>query len=110
MDEFLLKVFEKYGLPGAITLFIFWDKFVYPKWKKSQGNYVSYKDLKLQIDKIVDKLELHLEKEAKEDILFATMKNEQDHFKEEVKEFKENQKAIFLMISEIKNLLIQKGL
>ena len=117
MDEFLLEAAKKYGMSGIISLFIIWDKFIYPQWKKSQGNFVSYKDLKEQLEKLEGKvsayevkLSAHLDKEAQEDIVLAKMQSEQDHFKEEFKDFKENQKAIFAMISDIKNILIQKGL
>ena len=117
MDEILREAAKQYGMSGIISLFIIWDKFIYPKWKKSQGNYVSYKDLKDQLERLEGRISVHevnlsthLAKEAQEDIMLAKMQIEQDHFKEEFKDFKENQKAIFAMISDIKNILIQKGL
>ena len=105
-------IYEKYGLAGLLLIYFLGDKIIWPRlmqWKKGD-NYVSFKDvkeLKENLSILNGKIAAHLEKEALEDIHMAKMESEQDHFKESIVELKDNQKATFLMVSEIKNMLIK---
>lgn len=125
--EWLGTFSKQHSLEGLLlTLFILNHLGLLDKWKPRKEENLSL-ELDHKIDSVnrmamlahsehqeikerVDKMEIaignHLEKEALEDIRLAKMESEQDHFRESVVEFKENQKAIFSMISEVKNMLI----
>ena len=126
MDEhgLLDGVFKHYGLNGIIILFLMWEKWNDKKeekeikQKQSSGEWVTWQDVKTSQDKIKELSDIvkmnslivdeHLKKEALEDIKIAKMENEQDHFKENIVEIKDNQKAIFTMIADIKSFLIKQ--
>ena len=59
MDEIKIawEIFQKFGWSGILTVFIFWDKFLRPQWRKRvSGEYVHWKDLKNKLDEDNEKL------------------------------------------------------
>lgn len=116
MDELklLAELIKTQGLAGVLAAILVWDKLIYPQWKKRNGSFVSYKEIDdkllnhgMRLIGMENKLGYHLERMAKDDIKMAKIETEHDHFKESMQDFKENQKAIFKMISEIKNMMIE---
>ena len=70
MDEFNFKNFGDTGQNSVIGLLIIpWIRVAWKKW--ISGDFVSYKTLKENQDKMETKLNGHLEKEAGEDIVNA---------------------------------------
>ena len=106
MDE--LKFLTDKGWMG-IGAWVF-IKEIIPLYKKYvSGSYVSYKDLDKKLSDLIIKVEKHLEKEAEEDIRMAKHETELQFLKEEQDEAKGDIKDIFRLLSEIKNLMIEKG-
>ena len=116
----LNEVFKYFGLPGVIILYLVWDRWQdrntekelenERKKRRSSGEWISGQEFKRVSDDLMAltvKMNGHLEKEAVEDVKIAKMESEQDHFKENIVEIKENQKETFRLISEIKNMLVE---
>ena len=114
------EVFKYFGLPGVIILYLMWDRWQdrntekeledERKKRKASGDWISGQDFKRVSDDLTAltvKMNGHLEKEALEDVKLAKMESEQDHFKENIVEIKENQKETFRLISEIKTMLVE---
>lgn len=113
MEDIFWEIFKKYGWTGIITAYLAWDKVIYPQWKKSSGNYLTREELAAQVERVSrhlsaleDKVSLHLEKKAQEDIVLGKMQVQQEFQSKEISENGADVKAIFGLISEIKNLII----
>ena len=82
MDDLNIgKMASEYGWGVAVGLLALqWLPVFYKKWVS--GSYISYKVLKQGMEKIEIKLNGHLEKEAQEDVMFATLKGDHANLKE----------------------------
>ena len=80
MDEFNFKGFGDMGQNSVIGLLVIpWLRVA---WKKYiSGDFVSYKTLKENQDKMDAKLNGHLELEAKEDIMFSELRSDHANLK-----------------------------
>ena len=124
MDEQIsLYIIKHWGIQGVLIVYLIWDKYQDKieeknlKAKQCSGEWVSWQDVRESQQKIqgvenkmvalTEKLEDHLKEVALKDIRMAKMESEQDHLKENTVEIKENQKAMFSMIAEIKSYLIK---
>ena len=116
----LNEVFKYFGLPGVIILYLMWDRWQdrntekeleeERKKRKASGDWISGQEFKRvsgDLTALTVRVNGHLEKEAEENVKIARMELEQDHFKENIVEIKDNQKEMFRLISEIKTMLVE---
>ena len=112
MEEYkiILELLKNQTGAGLLLGFILWEKYIYPKWKKSRGTYVSWKDIdekllaiSMRIADIENKIIHHLEKEQEEDIKIAIMTEKLENLEGLSTRNEEHIEKIFDMITQLKN-------
>ena len=127
MDDAIFKFIGeaiKGGYAIPFIVFYIWDKWNDRKEskkldeKKKSGEYVSFeevRELKEDLRTLDGKFNSHIAEEAEKDARMIKVEMGHDHLKENImdikshlQELKDNQKDIFRLVSETKNLMIQK--
>lgn len=75
--QILFGLLKSQGLPTVLLLIMVWDKFIKPRARKANGDWVSWKDMQKKIEQMEKIIEVQNEKAAIHDIKFATL--ESDH-------------------------------
>ena len=110
----ILKAIVSHGVEGIIGLWLIWDKWIFPRLKKNKdkGERLSWRDINAMKEAIVKldfALSQHLEEEQKENVKFAVMDVRVANQEKETVEIKGDIKDVFRILSEIKNMMIEKG-
>ena len=108
----LSQILTQHGIEGVIGLWIIYEKWIKPWRKKDNGEWISYKDIKLvkeKQDAMEVKLNGHLEKSAQEDLKINSMEKDIQYQGKEIEESKKNISDVFKILSEIKTLMIERG-
>ena len=124
MDEIKIawEIFQKFGWSGILTVFIFWDKFLRPQWRKRvSGEYVHWKDLKNKLDEDNEKLKRleklinsELEKQIEKDLKIQAIEISHHVVQKNVEDLKyflrdsnANLKTNNRLVGEIKDALLK---
>ena len=117
MDELLKlvpEIFKQNGLVGILALLWAYREFYVPHKKKKDGTWISWEEIDVRLESMEKKLNGHLEAEAREDIMFAEMKQEQKFIRERFDTLKEmfeklevHQQKSFDLISSMKDTLLR---
>lgn len=110
----ILNTIARHGIEGIIGIWIIYDKWISPHLKKnrdSREERFSVRDIKNMresIAKLDFALSHHLEKEQQEDVKFAVLDNRVTNQERETEEIKGDIKDVFRIVSEIKNMMIER--
>ena len=114
MNEGIIEQIFKHGGLGGLAIALILFK-TYKDWnddkkeskeietKKQSGEYVSYMDVKrmgIDLDALTAKLN-------GQDVKMAKMETEQDYLKESIIEFRDNQKEMFKILTEMRSHIIK---
>src|SRR3990167_3940892 len=109
-----LKEIFNIGGWGALILYLL-IKYGHIIWKKSNGKYVSWQSLDNRLGKLEDIMPIiqsHLRDSTQRVVDLETLKKDNalnnEFIKENMKEVKDDIKNLFKLVSEVKNMMIQR--
>ena len=115
----LLKILTSHGIEGIIGIWLVWEKWINPRLKRGREDWVSWRDVKAMKEKQIElekRQDAHealvngsLLKESEKEVKLAVMGTQIVNQERELTEIKVDIKDIFRVVSEIKNMMIEKG-
>ena len=109
---YIKLVYANFGWAGLVVAYFLADKWLYPLWKKKQGNWVSYERLDEKLKNMEGLLQSHVVEDRKIkadlDVLNASYEITSKNTQESVARMADSIEAVRKELSDLMNILIQR--